>query len=75
MNMEYVDEYLDYLFLDKKYSKNTIASYRNALKNCKLPIIHVIGEIDKSETVFTRYEFEYMLNALHEYLIKEDKEN
>lgn len=49
--------------------------YRNALKNCKLPIIHVIGEIDKSETVFTRYEFEYMLNALHEYLIKEDKEN
>lgn len=32
MNMEYVDEYLDYLFLDKKYSKNTIASYRNALK-------------------------------------------
>lgn len=49
--------------------------YRNALKNCKLPIIHAIGEIDKSETVFTRYEFEYMLNALHEYLIKVDKEN
>jgi hypothetical protein len=42
--------------------------YRNALKNCPLPIIHLIGEKDKSKTVFTRFEFEYMLNALHEYL-------
>lgn len=42
--------------------------YRNAIKNCKLPIVHAIGEIDKTKTVFTRYEFEYMLNALREFL-------
>ncbi len=38
--------------------------YRNALKNCKKDIIHSIGEKEKSETVFTRYEFEYQLNCL-----------
>lgn len=42
--------------------------YRNALKNCKLPIIHAIGENDKEKTVYTRYEFEEMLNCLREYL-------
>lgn len=42
--------------------------YRNAIKNCNLPIIHAMGEVDKNKTVFTRYEFEYMLNALHDYL-------
>ncbi len=42
--------------------------YRNALKNCPLPIIHLIGEEEKTKTVFTRFEFERMLNALHEYL-------
>lgn len=46
--------------------------YRNAIKNCKLPIIHAIGEVDKNKTVFTRYEFEHMLNALHEYLKSEE---
>ena len=44
--------------------------YRNAIKNCNLPIIHAMGEIDKKDTVFTRYEFEYMLNCLHEFLNK-----
>lgn len=42
--------------------------YRNAIKNCSLPIIHAIGETNKNETVFTRYEFEYMLNCLHAFL-------
>ena len=37
--------------------------YRNAIKNCSLPIIHAIGENDKNETVLTRYEFEFMLNC------------
>ena len=46
--------------------------YRNAIKNCKLPIVHMIGEISKNETVFTRYEFEYMLNCLHAFLIETD---
>lgn len=42
--------------------------YRNTIKNCNLPIIHAMGEEDKSKTVFTRYEFEYMLNCLHDFL-------
>jgi hypothetical protein len=42
--------------------------YRNAIKNCRLPIIHAMGENDKSKTVFTRYEFEFMLNCLHDFL-------
>ena len=42
--------------------------YRNAIKNCNLPIIHAIGEEDKNKTVFTRYEFEFMLNCLHDFL-------
>lgn len=42
--------------------------YRNAIKNCELPIIHAIGEEDKNKTVFTRYEFEFMLNCLHDFL-------
>lgn len=45
--------------------------YRNVIKKCKLPIVHAIGETDKAKTVFTRYEFEYMLNALREFLNKE----
>ncbi len=42
--------------------------YRNIIKNCKLPIVHIIGENLKKETVFTRYEFEYMLNCLNAFL-------
>ena len=47
--------------------------YRNAIKNCPLPIIHIIGKESKKETVFTRYEFEFMLNCLHDFLIEKDK--
>ncbi len=47
--------------------------YRNAIKNCPLPIIHVIGEENKKETVFTRYEFEFMLNCLHDFLNDKEK--
>ena len=47
--------------------------YRNALKNCNLPIIHPIGKTSKEETTFTRYEFEYMLNSLSEYVKEKDK--
>ena len=44
--------------------------YRNAIKKCPLPILHIMGEVDKNKTVFTRNEFEFMLNALHDYLNK-----
>ena len=42
--------------------------YRNAIKNCKVPIVHIIGESSKKDTTFTRYEFEYMLNSLRCFL-------
>ncbi len=44
--------------------------YRNAIKKCPLPILHIMGEVDKNKTVFTRNEFEFMLNALHDFLNK-----
>lgn len=47
--------------------------YRKAIKNCPLPIIHVIGKESKKETVFTRYEFEFMLNCLHDFLVEIEK--
>ena len=42
--------------------------YRNVLKNCNKSIIHTIGEKEKTETVFTRYEFEKQLNCLKDFL-------
>lgn len=47
--------------------------YRNVLKNINKPIIHSMGEVDKKKTVFTRYEFEFMLNCLVEFLKLERK--
>ena len=45
--------------------------YRSALKNCTRDIIHVMGAEEKSETVFTRYEFEKQLNCLKDFLKNE----
>lgn len=42
--------------------------YRNVLKNCEKEIIHSIGENEKAETVFTRYEFEYQINCLRAFV-------
>lgn len=42
--------------------------YRQALKSVTNPIIHSIGKTLKSETVFTRYEFERELNSLSAFL-------
>ena len=42
--------------------------YRTALKNCDVYILHSIGNADEKETVFTRYEFEYTLNSLKDFL-------
>ena len=58
-------EYND--FLDEMYIsilQNKL--YRNVLKNLpdKLLIVHTMGLEKKEDTVFTRYEFEYMLNCL-----------
>jgi len=42
--------------------------YRGALINADRYILHSIGETDNTKTVFTRYEFEKMLNTLSAYL-------
>ena len=44
--------------------------YRNLLKNTKKYIMHSIGVTDEKLTVFTRYEFEEMLNCLVAFLNK-----
>lgn len=42
--------------------------YRNILKKCDKYILHSIGGLATSDTVFTRYEFEYQLNCLKDFL-------
>ena len=42
--------------------------YRNVLKDCERNIIHTMGGIEKSDTVFTRNEFEKQLNCLKDFL-------
>ena len=45
--------------------------YVNALKKVgDKYILHAIGETEKTETVFTRYEFEKELNCLKDYCLK-----
>lgn len=42
--------------------------YRNILKTTDRDIIHTMGGKEKKETVFTRYEFEFQLNCLKDFL-------
>ena len=42
--------------------------YRQALKNVRKPLIHSIGKLLKSESTFTRYEFEKQINSLSAFL-------
>ena len=63
------------LLIDELYisaAQNPI--YRAALCNCDKPIIHSIGENDKKETTFTRYEFEFELNCLKDFIHQKEKE-
>lgn len=48
--------------------------YRNILTNCKKHIVHSIGEDNAKETTFTRYEFEFELNCLKDFLQSKIKE-
>lgn len=48
--------------------------YRAALCNCDKSIIHSIGEYEKKETTFTRYEFEFELNCLKDFIQHKEKE-
>lgn len=67
-NSDEYDNLIDELYISAIQNE----FYRNAIKNCKLPIVHFIGENSKNDTVFTRYEFEYMLNCLKAFLSSED---
>lgn len=42
--------------------------YRNALLNCTKEILHTMGGKEKTDTVFTRGEFEKQLNCLKDFL-------
>lgn len=42
--------------------------YRGVLNNCNKFIIHSIGENNKKDTTFTRYEFEFELNCLKDFV-------
>jgi len=58
------DELVDELYISA--IQNPL--YRNVLKICNVYIMHSIGGKEKSDTVFTRYEFEKQLNCLKEFL-------
>ncbi len=58
------DELIDELYISA--IQNPL--YRSALKKCNKNIIHTMGELEKSETVFTRCEFEKQLNCLKDFL-------
>ena len=48
--------------------------YRLALLKSSKPLIHSIGNNDKKESTFTRYEFEFEINCLRDFLKnKEEK--
>ena len=63
-NSKEYDDLIDELYISA--IQNPL--YRSALKKCNKNIIHTMGEKEKSETVFTRYEFEKQLNCLKDFL-------
>ena len=59
------DDFIDELYISAV--QNPL--YRNVLKNVpNIYILHSLGSEKKEETVFTRYEFEFMLNCLSSYI-------
>ena len=63
----FAKEYDD--FLDEMYiSAIQNPLYRNVLKSTNKYILHSMGTLEKEETVFTRFEFEKMLNTLSAFL-------
>ena len=60
-----IDDFIDELYVSA--IQNPL--YRNVLKNVgNKYILHALGEKSKDDTVFTRYEFEYELNALKTFI-------
>jgi len=58
------DDFLDELYV----SAISNPLYRGMLKNVDKYILHSMGKVNKEDTVFTRYEFERMLNTLKEFV-------
>ena len=67
-SLEY-DMLIDELYISA--AQNPI--YRGALCNCEKEIIHSIGGKEKDETTFTRYEFEFQLNCLKDFIQNKEK--
>lgn len=55
-------------FFLKLTSFNFLFIYRGVLNNCNKFIVHSIGENNKKDTTFTRYEFEFELNCLKDFV-------
>lgn len=51
MNNRYIEEYLNYLLIDKLYSKNTISSYQNDLHNFNIYINESVLNINKEKII------------------------
>ena len=64
-NSKKYEDFIDELYISA--IQNPL--YRNALKNVGSKyILHAMGETSRDETVFSRFEFEYELNALKAYV-------
>lgn len=46
---DYIQDYLNYLLIDKKYSENTISSYENDLKKFKKSICKEVVEVNRND--------------------------
>lgn len=65
-NSKQYDDLVDELYISA--IQNPL--YRNLLKTCQKEIIHTMGDKEKNESLFTRYEFEKQLNCLKDFLKK-----
>ena len=61
------DDFVDEMYVSLLFNPLFVGALKNAENKY---IMHAMGVESKSETTFTRYEFEFMLNCLKEYVKK-----
>ena len=59
------DDFIDEMYVSLLFNPLFVGALKNAGSKY---IMHAMGVEDKKETTFTRYEFEFMLNCLKEYV-------
>ena len=59
------DDFIDEMYVSLLFNPLFVGALKNAENKY---IMHAMGVEDKTETTFTRYEFEFMLNCLKEYV-------